>query len=600
MPPPIRTVEPPARSTGGSGRALARAFRLVGALLIGLAVVLSGSSPAGAHADLTSTSPVSGSVLAEGEAPAEVVLTFTENVAVETDGVRILDSDGDRRDAGTASASGSVVSVPVEGTLGQGGYVVAWRVVSADGHPINGAFQFSVGIRSQVGADVVDSAFGSGSDQRDRQFGSVLRAVAYACTMVAAGVTVVGARLRRSGDPSPVTWWVALLAAVGVLALVLQVPVQTSLMTGRGWGSVTETGVLGRALGDGLGWALGISVLGLVLIGITAGLPFKGPVPIIAIAGGVMAPVGFVLFGHTNTMSPALVAYVADLAHVWAAAVWFGGLVALLVILRRRRAEGEVVAAGSAVGSFSAIAGVALAVVAASGLAMGWIEVGGLDALTGTTYGKYLMLKVALVGLVALGGTWNRFRLVPHLVAGGAVDGGGQGPAVEADADVEEVDEVDEVDSWAPDGQTSRWESLGRVLRIEVALLVAVVGITGVLVNETPARQALQTVPRVEAPFGEGTMEVWLSPGRAGLNDVHVILLGDDGAPDDTFQEAELALSLPASDVGPIELEPVRVGPGHFQAVAVDLSIKGDWTLTVRTRPDRFTLTEGTSSFRIG
>lgn len=602
-----RIADPSAAPAHGTGGGHLRWLRVVAVLLIGLAVVLSGAAPAAAHAELTSTSPVSGSVLAEAEAPSEVVLTFTENVAVEADGVRILDSGGDRRDAGDASATGSEVTVPIDGTLGQGGYVVAWRVISADGHPINGAFQFSVGIRSQVGADVVDAAFGSGSDQRDRQFGSFLRAVAYASTMVAAGVTVVGARLRRADDPSPVAWWVALVAALGVFALALQVPVQTSLMTGRGWGSVTETGVLGRALGDGLGWALGVSVLGLVLIGITAGLPFKGPVPVIAIAGGVVAPVGFILFGHTNTMSPAVVAYIADLAHVWAAAVWFGGLVALLVVLKRRRSRGDAVGAGSAVASFSAIAGSALAVVAASGLAMGWIEVGSIEALTSTTYGRYLMAKVALVGLVAVGGTWNRFRLVPYLAADGAagsgpdaggLDRGGVGETGDSEvAEAADPDGSDEMSLTAE--QTSRWATLGRILRVEVALLVAVVGVTGVLVNETPAKQAVQTVPRVEAPFGEGLMEVWLSPGRAGLNDVHVILLGADGAPDDTFDEAELALSLPARDVGPIEIEPVRVGPGHFQVVAADLSIKGDWTLTVTTRPDRFTLTEGTASFRI-
>ena len=134
---------------------------------------------------------------------------------------------------------------------------------------------------------------------------------------------------------------------------------------------------------------------------------------------------------------------------------------------------------------------------------------------------------------------------------------------------------------------------------MEVALLVAVVGVTGMLVNETPAKVAVETISKVEAPIGDGTMEVWLQPGRAGLNDVHVILLGPDGAPDDRYEEVGFALALPAKEIGPIEAEPVRIGPGHFQLVATDLSIRGDWTLTVSVRPDRFTLTEGTVSFTI-
>jgi copper transport protein len=94
-------------------------------------------------------------------------------------------------------------------------------------------------------------------------------------------------------------------------------------------------------------------------------------------------------------------------------------------------------------------------------------------------------------------------------------------------------------------------------------------------------------------------MEVWLEPGRAGRNDIHVILMDSEGVADDRFDEAEFALSLPAQDVGPIKAEPVRIGTGHFQLVGTDLSIRGQWTIQVTVRPDRFTLTEGTASFTI-
>jgi copper transport protein len=171
------------------------------ALLLGLVVLVSGSRPASAHAELIGTEPASGAVMAE--APSEVVLRFTENVSVEADGVRILGADGERRDAGDARAAGAVVTVPLDGTLARGGYVVAWRVISADGHPISGAYQFSVGVRSQVDAAVADEAFGAGSDRRDEQAGQVLRAVAYLCTLVAAGATFVGDRSRGGWRSSP-------------------------------------------------------------------------------------------------------------------------------------------------------------------------------------------------------------------------------------------------------------------------------------------------------------------------------------------------------------------------------------------------------------
>jgi copper transport protein len=592
----------------------------VAALLAALVVLVLGAAPAGAHADLSGTEPASGAVVAE--APDAVVLRFTEAVSVETDGVRILDASAERWDAGQATASGSVVTVPLRSGAPNGGYVVAWRVISADGHPINGAFQFSVGVRSAVGDDVAEQAFGADDDRRDAIAGAVLRSLAYLGVLVAAGVVAVGTALRSEGEPSPVRPWVAALAGVGAVALMLQVPVQTSRMTGRGWGSVTEAGVLGRALGDGFGLAIGISMLGLVLIAITAGLPYRGPVRVIALAGAVLAPLGLPLTGHTRTMSPAALGYAADLGHVFAGAVWFGGLVALLGVLRVRRSDDDPLGAGEAVARFSAVAGVSLAVVAATGAALSWITVGGVEALTGTTYGRLLMAKVALVALVAAGGAWNRVRLVPVLAAVGPTvddaervdDGGHNGGS----ADVEPVDEsasevvageVGPAEVAAPrdaqegvplDGVAAgRWRTLGLVLRVEVALLALAVAVTGVLVNVTPAEQAVATVITREAPFGEGTVEIWVDPGRTGSNDIHAVVLGADGTPDDTIEEAEIALALPAQDVGPIEATPVRVGPGHFQLVGADLTLPGEWTVTFIVRPDRFTLTDATVSFRI-
>lgn len=573
--------------------------------LVALVGVLGVSpSPAWAHAELSTTEPVSGSVLATS--PQAVVLTFTEAVSVEVDGVRVLDAGAARRDTGEASASGTRVTVPLSGSLADGGYLVAWRVVSADGHPIHGAFQFSVGTRATVDPDLAERAFGASGDRRDEVLGAVFRGLSYLAALVVSGAVLVGTRLRRPHEPSPVSHRLGALAGPGVVALALQVPVRASLATGRGWGSVSEAGVLGRSLGDGMGWALGLSILGLVLVGIAAELPFRGAVQVIACAGAVLAPLGFALTGHTRTMSPAPVALAADLAHLAAAAVWFGGLVALLGALRRRRAAGDVVGAGEAVAAFSALAGGALVLVALTGSALGAIEVGGLEALTTTTYGRLLLAKVALVALVAAGGGWNRLRLLPHL-AGGASTGPG-GSVDPAGSDLAESGDPAEPDPVAsepapvavraPAGQDPRWRTLTRILRLEVAALVVVVAVTGVLVNVTPAK-AVPTLVNTSAPIGDGSLNLTVDPGRAGANQVHLFLLAPDGTPDDRFREATVTFTLPALDLGPIEGEAVRVGAGHFQVDGADLSIAGSWVVTVSVQPDRFTKVDAEVPVRI-
>lgn len=551
---------------------------VVATLVLAVGVLGVGVGEAWAHAELSATEPVAGAVA--DNSPDQVVLSFTEDVSVEGEGVRVLDATAGRHDRGEAKARGRTVTVPLRGVLPDGGYVVAWRVVSADGHPIHGAFQFSVGKRTVVDSEVVDRAFGAGGDRRDEVIAAVLRAISYGAVLVVAGAVLVGTRLGRADEPSPVSRRLGVLAGVGVLALLFQVPVRASLATGRGWGSVTEVGLLGRSLADGMGWSLGLSMVGMVMVAITAGLPFKGAVRTIAGAGAAVAPLGFALTGHTRTMVPAWAGMVADLAHLAAAAIWLGGLVALIGILRRRRAAGDVIGSGEAVAGFSGLAAVALVGVAMSGAAMATIVVGGLGPLTSTTYGRLLMAKVALVALVAAAGGWNRLRLVPVL-------------APDPDGDD------------APLIGDPRWQTLARILRVEVGVLLVVVAVTAALVNVTPARTASATsngsdsrgsAPRgpveASAPLGDGSVEVVISPGRAGTNQVDLRLLAGDGRPDDRYPEASVDFSLPALDVGPIEGQVERVGPGRFRVEDADLAIAGSWVVTVTVQPDRFSKLE--------
>jgi hypothetical protein len=98
---------------------------------------------------------------------------------------------------------------------------VAWRVVSADGHPIHGAFQFSVGKRTVVDSEVVDRAFGAGGDRRDEVIAAVLRAISYGAVLVVAGAVLVGTRLGRADEPSPVSRRLGVLAGVGGVGVVV-------------------------------------------------------------------------------------------------------------------------------------------------------------------------------------------------------------------------------------------------------------------------------------------------------------------------------------------------------------------------------------------
>lgn len=133
-------------------RLLVVALALAGTLLGGLG----GAAPASAHAALTGSTPAQGSVA--DRAPEQVTLTFSEGVAMGDDSIRVLDPQGKRVDEKKLRnlSSDRVVKygAGLPSGLRDGTYTVAWQAVSADSHPVSGAFTFSVGAPSKTTAPV--------------------------------------------------------------------------------------------------------------------------------------------------------------------------------------------------------------------------------------------------------------------------------------------------------------------------------------------------------------------------------------------------------------------------------------------------------------
>jgi copper transport protein len=113
------------------------ALLLVGLLSVWLVTGVLTAGPAAAHAELVSTSPAEGARL--DAPPQQVTLTFSEGVSVAAGYARVLDAGGDRVDSGAPKVDGDELTIGLRSGLPDGGYLVTYRVVSADSHPIAGA-----------------------------------------------------------------------------------------------------------------------------------------------------------------------------------------------------------------------------------------------------------------------------------------------------------------------------------------------------------------------------------------------------------------------------------------------------------------------------
>ncbi|WP_181796883.1 copper resistance CopC family protein, partial [Streptomyces sp. WELS2] len=124
-----------------------RAALLLPVLLLGL--LLATAAPASAHAVLRASDPADGTVLRT--APRHVTLRFSESVGLPADSFRIYGPGNHRvrtAPAGHAPGESGTARVTLPARLAPGTYTVAWRVVSADSHPVSGALTFSVGERT--------------------------------------------------------------------------------------------------------------------------------------------------------------------------------------------------------------------------------------------------------------------------------------------------------------------------------------------------------------------------------------------------------------------------------------------------------------------
>lgn len=131
-------------------------------LLVALSAVLLGVSPASAHDEFEGSDPADGSTLTS--TPAQVVLTFAEAPLEAGLGVVATGPDGVHHDL-APTVDGATVVAPWPGTLDQGTYIVAYRVVADDGHPVSGKISFTIGATTPSGPSSASPVATSTADQ---------------------------------------------------------------------------------------------------------------------------------------------------------------------------------------------------------------------------------------------------------------------------------------------------------------------------------------------------------------------------------------------------------------------------------------------------
>jgi copper transport protein len=559
----------------GSGAGRRRVVGAVLAAIIGLLAVLGPAGPAYAHAVLESTNPEADSLLQV--APTEVVLTFSEPVSPVPDRVRVIAPDGSRVDRNDARSSGQQVIISLEPLTQPGTYLVSFRVISADSHPVFGTFSFSYKEVSPGGppeaADVAPTGFVVAALP-------VARWIGYAGLVLFVGAALVltllwPRRLSRRGPLRMARIGAGLVALGTVLALALQVP----YVAGGGLGDVTGSDVR-EVLGSQYGAAhlvrLGVVGAALVLLqAIAKGRAWNADKTLLAVLGAIGVGTWSVS-GHAAATQVPTVSIAADMVHLAAMSIWLGGLIMLALFLLPRGSASELAAI---VPVWSRWATYAVGALVLTGIAQSLLEVNPLSTLFSTTYGWVLVAKVALVGVV-LGVALLSRRLVPRIAE-----------PTEDEAPEDEASEDEASAGKSRGGASPAVRRLRTLVVVEAAIALVIIAVTSVLVQLTPARTAAadevggpRSVVLREATF---TLDVLLDPGRVGVNQVHLYARTPDGLPRSVV-EWRIVASQPSTGIEGVEAAVLAITDDHAIGT-IDLPATGEWTFRFELRFDEFT-----------
>lgn len=469
-------------------------------LALSLVALLLLATPALAHVELSSSSPDHGAVL--NMPPTQIVLDFSTAAVPAGDGVTLIRGDGSIVPSTIEQTSGEQIALTPTGNLDSGGYSVTWSMRAGDAHPRTGVVTFEV-TAVQTGADstatVDDSVtltpeavqaatppqFETPSTTVGEWFGRVGLWAAMLGTLIAIGAFAFAATslTGTKREVQEAGYWIRRSGVLIVGGTLLEVVGLSAVLAGSIVGGLAPWSIASAVSGS-----FGVAVLlrlvgGIAMVQGAAVSVSEHPVPLlhtarfggggrtavldrpalravyrldihhsmVALAGVATAALSYVFDGHTVTTAPAVIVRVASVTHVIAAGVWVGGVLLLSVTLANRRRRSEPLDGAAMAIRFSRVAAVALLAVAVAGFALAWAILDSPSELVSTTWGRLLLLKLAAVGAAAAMGAHNHFRVIPSMSE--------------------------------PDPDEDLSERLRKTVRAEAFVLLAVVGITALLVG---------------------------------------------------------------------------------------------------------------------
>ena len=547
-----------------------------------VAVALAVPAAAWAHAALLRTSPAATSVV--NTSPAQLTLTYSEAVEPRFAIVSVSDAAGHQHAAGRPHRSPSNPDELVQRLdhLDQGWYLVFWRVISADGHPVRGAYTFAVGPNPGPAPQFVIPSI---SETAATPRLLVARWVVFLSLMSAVGLLLMRLVIARPigrGKATPslratsIAFFVS--AAIALVSIPVYVLTATAQFALRSVFDVSNLVPLARASAFGRGYLdveltfFLFTVAGAIAIFVDRPERRERSIAeLVALAGAIGAAAATLvipgLAGHAGQTAPRGLSLALDWLHLTAGSIWIGGLIGLLVLWVALGSSSRTVALATVVPRFSRIAFLSVMVLIASGVWASVLHLPTLASLWQTSYGVAILVKVALLAGAMVLAAVNLSRTKPRLAAAAEQPEDARGAA-----------------------------SLLRLLVSgEVILVVAAIFAAGVLSSLAPPAKALGAVGSASAHVGPGavsqvvvmngyTLRFTVDPNRAAAPNTVRVRITESGVP---VRGADVTATFIMLDMemGNVAYHLPEISPGLYGRSAPALVMVGHWGLSFDIRP---------------
>jgi copper transport protein len=551
-------------------------------MLVAAAAALALPAAAWAHAGLVRTVPRANVVL--NSPPPVVRLTYTEAVEPRFAAISVTNAAGESQTAGTprrSPADAKTLVVPLE-HLSEGWYLVYWRVISVDGHPVRGAFVFAVGPNPGPQPQFVIPSISETAATprliaaRSIVFVALMAAIGLFILRIATARPVVRRAPESTLRPLDVTFGIA--SVVGLVAIPVYLVMATAQFALRSAFDLSalfpllRASAFGRALVDlEIVFALFVAAAGLALWIDRPERERRSIAEILSVVGAFAAAAAVLLVpglaGHAAETSPRGAMLLFDWLHLSAGSIWIGGLIGLLVVWRSfpvaRRVAGLVVC----VPRFSNTAFVSVLVLIGSGIGASLVHLPTFASLWQTSYGQALLVKIGLLCAALLLAAMNLLRTRPRLLA------------------------YRERPELGPDAASL----LRRLVAGEVLLVVSAVVAAAVLSSLPPPSKALAKVGGATARVGPGPVaevvnkngyrvELHVNPNRAAAENTFSLHITRDGKPV-TGAEVVIGATMLDMEMGTQSYALTETSPGTYTHSVPALVMVGHWGLAFNVTP---------------